>query len=500
MRNSTRSLLALAVATGLAGNAFAQNDDCSGAISVVQGLNGPFTNVGSTTSAPAWPCAGGGNDVWFSYVAPGAGSLTVDTCTGTNYDSAIEVFDGTGGCGALTSLACNDDSCGLQSSATVTVVQGATYFIRVGGWSSSTGNFSLNVNGPLGAGTLATNTTLGTGCIRRYGSYYENFATSAAFDLSNTGISMLLTGTSYLALPALTTYVPPSPSAQTLTLADDSETTVTLPGTFPYAGGSTSTLTVCSNGYVSVATGNGTGWTPNVATFLNAPQTGWWNWHDYTPGLAGGGVVKYETVGSIGYITWDGVWDFSGTSAANANTFQFQFDTATGQVHLLFQTMSALGNGRLVGFSGGGASADPGSIDISAVLAATIAYEGNDVSPLTLSGLSRPVTGTSWNLNVSSIPAAATLGIEVFGLSDPNIADLGFLGAPGCPSRASLDVLNVWVTAAQPTHAYSLAIPANPALINFHVFTQGVVLVPGVNTLLGGVITSNGIDGGIGDI
>ena len=102
----------------------AQHDDCSGAIPVAQGLNGPFTNVGSTTSLPPWPCGAGELDVWFVYVAPAAGQLAVDTCTGTTYDSTLEVFDGTGSCGALVSLACNDDSCGYQSAVTVPVVAG----------------------------------------------------------------------------------------------------------------------------------------------------------------------------------------------------------------------------------------------------------------------------------------------------------------------------------------------------------------------------------------
>src|SRR5690606_9575077 len=111
--------------------------------------NGPFTNVGATTSAPAWPCATGGNDVWFSYVATATGSTIFRTC-GAGYDTALQVFDGAGGCGALVSLGCNDDSCGLQSSLTIPTVMGTTYFVRVGGYNSATGTF------PLEIGTSAT--------------------------------------------------------------------------------------------------------------------------------------------------------------------------------------------------------------------------------------------------------------------------------------------------------------------------------------------------------
>jgi hypothetical protein len=349
---------------------------------------------------------------------------------------------------------------------------------------------------PAGPG-VATNTPLGAGCLRQFGSWYEEFATSAAFDLANTGISMLPTGTSYLALPAITTYVPPSAAATVLTLSDDSETTVSLSSPFPYAGGVTSSLTVCSNGYVSVATGNGVGYTPAVATFLNAPQTGWWNQHDYNPAAAGGGQVKFEQVGPVAYITWDGVWDFGGSSAANANTFQFQFDTASGQVHLWFQTMSSLGNARFVGYSGGGPSANPGPIDISAVLPSTFTFYANDVLPLTLTAQTRPITGTSWNLTTSDIPATGVLGVEILGLTDPGLNDLTVLGMPGCGLRASLDLLTAYpVTGA--THATSLAIPNNAAFVGLSLFTSAAVFqVPAVNSF--GAITSNGIQGLLGN-
>jgi hypothetical protein len=355
----------------------------------------------------------------------------------------------------------------------------------------------IEIGYTFGSGTPATNTTLGQGCVRAFASFYENFATSAAFDLSNSGFTMLPAGNGYIVLQALTTYVTPSGAAAVLALTDDSETQVTLSSPFTYPGGSTGALTVCSNGYVSVAAGNGTGFTPSSATMLNAPQTGWWNWHDYNP--AAGGQVKFEQSGGIAYVTFEGVQDFGGSGPATANTFQFQFDTGTGAVHVLFQTMSAGGNGRLVGYSPGGNSSDPGSMDLSAALTGTFNVQAPDVLPLTLAGATRPVLNSSWNLNVTNVPAAGTIGVDIFGLSDPGVVDLGFLGAPGCGARASLDVLNAWIVTGA-THGYSLSIPNNPALVNFHVFTQSAVFQPGVNTLLGGVITSNGIDGKIGDL
>ncbi|HEU4417956.1 MAG TPA: discoidin domain-containing protein, partial [Planctomycetota bacterium] len=220
-----------------------------------------------------------------------------------------------------------------------------------------------------GNGGVASNTVLGQGCIRSFTSFYEMFTTSASFDLMNSGLSLFMLPQGYLVTPLTTSYVPPSGGATTLTLTDNSQVAVALSSTFPYYGGSTSSLMVCSNGFVSVATGNGTGATPAVTTMLNASQTAWWAWHNYNPAAVGGGQVKFEQVGPIAYITWDGVYDAGLTTP---NTLQFQFDTGSGSVHIVFGAMSGLGNGHLVGYSpGGAASIDPGSTDLSAALPAT---------------------------------------------------------------------------------------------------------------------------------
>ncbi|MBK8100131.1 MAG: hypothetical protein IPK26_23770 [Planctomycetes bacterium] len=143
---TSKKLLATSVALLFSTAAFAQGDECTGALAVGIGANGPFTNVGSTTSF-VWPCAAGGNDVWFSYIGGYTGPLTLSLC-GADYDTAVEVFDGTGGCGALLSVGCNDDFCGLQSTLTVNVTGGTQYFIRVGGFNSRTGNFPLDISIP----------------------------------------------------------------------------------------------------------------------------------------------------------------------------------------------------------------------------------------------------------------------------------------------------------------------------------------------------------------
>lgn len=125
-------------------------DDCAQAVPVTLGVNGPFTNAGATLSTPAWTCPpNGGADVWYSYTANLGGFLTVSLC-GADYDAALEVFDGTAGCNSLMFLACNDDFCGVDPQLTVPVNTGGTYYIRVGGFSSATGNFPLELSLDLG--------------------------------------------------------------------------------------------------------------------------------------------------------------------------------------------------------------------------------------------------------------------------------------------------------------------------------------------------------------
>ncbi|MBL8754076.1 MAG: hypothetical protein JNK15_12320 [Planctomycetes bacterium] len=345
-----------------------------------------------------------------------------------------------------------------------------------------------------GSGTvLATNTSIGAGCVASYASVYENFATAAGFDLSNTSWQFISTGGGYTIIPG-GSFLPVGSVQATPTvlgLGDDTAVTQAFTtGSFP---GSTA-LTVCSNGFVSTNTGNGTGYTPTVATFLSDPAASFRCWHDFNPTLVGSGTVKWEESATVTSITWDGVWDYGGTGAGDASTMQFQF-YPNGDVVVAFGSVSLVGTsgtGFLVGYSPAGASADPGNTDWSATSATVLGAA--DVLPLALSASSRPIIGTSWGMTTSNIPAP-TIVVEIIGLSDPGINDLFFIGAPGCGLRANLDLLNAAVVAA-PTHAWSFAIPNNIALLNLHLYASSAAFAP-VNAF--GAITSNGIDGLMGD-
>ena len=82
---------------------------------------------------------------WCNWIASCDGEVTIQTCGGTAVDTKLAVYDGAG-CPATPPLACNDDTCGLQSLVTFTATAGAVYRIRIGtfpGAAGGTGAFSI---------------------------------------------------------------------------------------------------------------------------------------------------------------------------------------------------------------------------------------------------------------------------------------------------------------------------------------------------------------------
>jgi PKD repeat protein len=117
-------------------------DECGSAVALTVGTSPVYSNAQATTSSP-WPCAAGGNDIWFYYDSVCNGTLEINTCGVSAFDTALEAFSGP--CGSLTSLVCNDDNCGLQSRITFPVAPNQRYYIRAGGFNGARGTFQLNV-------------------------------------------------------------------------------------------------------------------------------------------------------------------------------------------------------------------------------------------------------------------------------------------------------------------------------------------------------------------
>jgi hypothetical protein len=344
--------------------------------------------------------------------------------------------------------------------------------------------------------TIASATTLGNGCGGLPASFYEAFASPSAFDLNGTSMRLSPANGGYHvtnggAFLPVGTVGPPS----ALLLGDDATTTVnlTVMGSFPTPSGPLTSLVVCSNGHVSTAPGNGAFFLPNRDLLLYAPRTIFGCVHDFNP--TAGGAVRFEQSPAVAVLTWDNVRNYNGTGPAADSTWQIQFH-ANGEVVFSWLTMSALGNGYLVGYSAGGGDVDPGSSDLSALGTNPISVGWSD-RPLMLSARNRPRLNTTWFLTTSEIPPTGALGVDVLGLADPGVLDLGFLGMPGCQLRSSLDVLNAWVVAGS-NHYHSFFVPNNPAIVGVHVFTAGAVFMPGINPF--GAITSNGLDGLVGTL
>lgn len=113
-----------------------------------------YTYSGNTTgiindnlSAGSQACLGVGStggQIWYSYTATENGTVALSLCNGTNYDSYLAVF--TGECGQLSCISTNDDACAMQSALAFNAIAGNTYKIRVGGFASSQGSFTLSTS------------------------------------------------------------------------------------------------------------------------------------------------------------------------------------------------------------------------------------------------------------------------------------------------------------------------------------------------------------------
>ena len=115
------------------------NDDpCSSTLLPVNTscTNTVGTNVGATPSTTAAPsCAAyGGSDVWYRFVAPASGlvTLTGSLVGGSSLtDGGMAVYTAAACGAAMTELACNDDSNGLMPVINLTgLTSGTTYYVR----------------------------------------------------------------------------------------------------------------------------------------------------------------------------------------------------------------------------------------------------------------------------------------------------------------------------------------------------------------------------------
>jgi trimeric autotransporter adhesin len=121
----------------------ATGEDCATTAAVLPSSTSGYSlgsTAGALSSTPTGTCASFGAtdvDVWWIYVPPASGTLFLsreggDTSTSDTFDtsgaSRLGIYDGNGGCGALTNLLCTTTA----SNISAPVAGGGVYYIRAG--------------------------------------------------------------------------------------------------------------------------------------------------------------------------------------------------------------------------------------------------------------------------------------------------------------------------------------------------------------------------------
>lgn len=131
-------------ATGNCEPAAIANDDCAGAqaLSVPDSVSGDTSPAAPDTAPTCGTTDGTAGAVWYSVIGTGQ-QITASLC-GSSFDTKIRVY--TDGCGTLTCVAGNDDSCSTQSEVTWCSDVGVEYLILVHGFSGNAGAFTLDIS------------------------------------------------------------------------------------------------------------------------------------------------------------------------------------------------------------------------------------------------------------------------------------------------------------------------------------------------------------------
>ncbi len=115
------------------------NDFCQNALEIEPEILHNGNNTGAETDVTIQGLNDGA-DVWHKFTPDLAGQYTISLC-GSQFDTTLGVFSGS--CGTLTELSHDDNYCVRASSLSLYLEQGSTYLIRVAGYGSATGDYSL---------------------------------------------------------------------------------------------------------------------------------------------------------------------------------------------------------------------------------------------------------------------------------------------------------------------------------------------------------------------
>lgn len=467
---------------------------------------GPWVLVGSTT--PVSLVGGGVTTLLNGVLNPAGANPGTITFLPGNYGIALKA---------------TNHSWRYQNFATLTSFSNPDMTVTAGGASNAFLTLPTfqprvicgQINYTLGGTPMAfaQRETYGEGCYAFFRSFYELFPSSAFVDMNNKSMYLTYDGGNnryssvVVGTTPVNTTIATSPS---LNHTNDSNISVQLanaqPIIFPNVGGpgvALTTVEMCSNGYINLSGTTPTTGNPTVAAWLTGTSVRIGNHFNMDPAPAGVPTgtthYDYDTTNAAHVFSWLNVPTFG--IANTSNTFQLAF-FANGDVEFRWGTMSQAGGGgwpTLIGFSPGGASADPGNSDLSAAIPFSTA--GFDQPPLRVAASVNPVLGATVALTTSNVTGVGNLGLCFVTVADlgplsPAGLDLGVIGAPGCVANVDINAgvgnLISNFGAPLPGLTINFQIPAGPpAIIGQSFYSQSAWLDSTQNP--GGILTSNAL-------
>lgn len=340
----------------------------------------------------------------------------------------------------------------------------------------------------------ANNTNYGAGCTPISATYYESYAANT-FDLANTSYTLTPNAQGGYSVAGVT----PSPlfthTIAGLAMTDDSVANVALPTAFTYPGGSTTTVSVCSNGFIWMQTNTSTDFTPTSAELFSGAARILPVWCDLVPdGTTNTANVfaEHDAANNRFYITWLNVPTFA--TPVGTVTVQVCLDLTTMVITVQVGAATVPSPASISGWTPGTgfSTVDAGSRDISASLAGGFATSATETAALALGVAPAPILGTTVTWTTSNIPATALFGQMYISAAQQSPAlDLTPFGAPGCFAHVDFTAYISVPVIGTGSVAIPLPLPNDASLAGSAIFSQTIELNLPSNTL--GVITSNGV-------
>ena len=170
------------------GNFAAVNDNFANRIALsgmVVSTTGCNSNACKESGEPNHAGATGGKSVWWSWVAPTTGTVTIST-VGSTFDTVLGLYTGTA-VSSLTTIASNDDGngSGMTSLLSASVVAGTEYGIAVDGYGGACGSIDLSISlvSPPTAPSIALS-RVGNQLVLSWGTNWTGYILQSAKTLS----------------------------------------------------------------------------------------------------------------------------------------------------------------------------------------------------------------------------------------------------------------------------------------------------------------------------